>query len=444
MTTKEIYEDEQAVLGSLSVRPGAIKERDLKPDEFLLPDNQLIYQAILDLVFIEGIPDDERLDTVLVRDRCFAFEPELMDKAGGPMQITQALKDIVALDWPTASGIRYYATKIRNRKQAKKLAAVALRLNDDLRARPVEDVLQDLQADVSEIAAGLTAENRMAKSVREWVEEQPGIFYTTDIYRYFKIREIRDKKNISQILRRMITDKLIDRYGDRAGCYRSKKSELVQLDWKNPSANDLNIRLPFGMERFFKIHPRTIMVFAGMSDAGKSALMFNVVKQNLSRWPINYFTSELAGSELRDRLSQFRDIEDPVRFFGDLKAYERSSDFHDVIRPDEINIVDYLHLSDQFFQVGQYIKQIHDRLVNGVAIICIQKDAKFEYGRGGSFGVETARLYATVDADNPGQVIRIKKIKNWRDPGFNPNKLMRRFKIAGGCNLIPTTDWEKE
>jgi len=77
-------------------------------------------------------------------------------------------------------------------------------------------------------------------------------------------------------------------------------------------------------------------------------------------------------SELRMRLELFenctKDLWKQVRF------YERSENFDDVIDPNGINIIDYLEVLDDFWKVGQQIKAIHDKLKNGIAVIAIQKN----------------------------------------------------------------------
>jgi len=57
-------------------------------------------------------------------------------------------------------------------------------------------------------------------------------------------------------------------------------------------------------------------------------------------------------------------------------AEERSSNFADVIRPNCINIIDYMELSGDFYMVAEYLRQLHDKLDGGIAIVALQKDPK--------------------------------------------------------------------
>ena len=72
----------------------------------------------------------------------------------------------------------------------------------------------------------------------------------------------------------------------------------------------------------------------------------------------------------------------PQGFWG-FKGYDRASGFADAIVPDEINIIDYLEVSDNFFAVGGEIRDIFDKLRGGVAVIALQKKLNADMGRGG-------------------------------------------------------------
>jgi hypothetical protein len=142
-------------------------------------------------------------------------------------------------------------------------------------------------------------------------------------------------------------------------------------------------------------------------------------------------------SELQNRLRQFEGIELQDWNFT---AEERSSNFADVIRPGCVNIIDYLEISDNFFMVAEYLKQIHDKLDSGIAIVALQKDPKAAQGRGGTFGLEKPRLYLNMDA---GKIL-IRKAKNWTHPEQNPNGLVLNYKLVSGCKFITINDWHED
>jgi len=220
--------------------------------------------------------------------------------------------------------------------------------------------------------------------------------------------------------------------------YRYINTSVRLIDFRNiTNSKPLEIKYPFGIEYYFKTYPGNIIVVAGSPDAGKTAFLLNLIRLNQYDFSIYYQSSEMGKDELQNRLLNFEGIElDDWNF----TAEERSSDFADVIRPNCLNIIDYMELSGDFYMVAEYLKQIHDKLDDGIAIVALQKDPKADQGRGGTFGLEKPRLYLNMDSGK----IKIRKAKNWTHPEQNPNGLTLNYKIVGGCKFIITDDWHTE
>jgi hypothetical protein len=141
--------------------------------------------------------------------------------------------------------------------------------------------------------------------------------------------------------------------------------------------------------------------------------------------------------ELASRLSKFEGIKlDDWSFTPE----ERSHNFADVIRPDAINIIDYMELSSDFYAVAEYLRQIHDKLGSGICLVALQKKRGAPLGRGGDFGLEKPRLYLSLDTGK----CTIQKAKNWVNPEENPNGLTIKFKLVSGCKFIVAEDWHKD
>ncbi|NIM96662.1 MAG: hypothetical protein GTO24_00845 [candidate division Zixibacteria bacterium] len=228
---------------------------------------------------------------------------------------------------------------------------------------------------------------------------------------------------------------LIQKVKDRHGCYRCLEKECEEIDWLNAPDKTIDLKWPFGIERYVRILPRNTICIAGEPDSGKTAVILNFIKLNMGSHDIHFFSSEMGPIELRDRLKHF----DIPREEWCFHAKERSSNFGDVILPDAVNCIDYLEMHDEFYKVGGHIKEIYDRLKTGVAIIALQKNRGTPYGLGGMRGLEKPRLYLSME---PGK-IRIIKAKNWVDFKRNPNGLELDFKLIKGCEFIAETDWHK-
>jgi hypothetical protein len=137
--------------------------------------------------------------------------------------------------------------------------------------------------------------------------------------------------------------------------------------------------------------------------------------------------NEYKPSKLRQRLLGM-DWANPLNEGGEPKfeAIERRDRWQDIIRPDNINIIDWLSLGDNFFQVGKILEGIQSKLRKGIAIISIQKSEEKNLGMGGGFSEHLASLYLTFDF----QRITVRKAKEWHDK--NPNGNMYGFEITGG------------
>jgi len=307
---------------------------------------------------------------------------------------------------------------------------------EDLKKSLDAENLEEAKEKLATIQVKINPDRVLAEEVREWVEKQVGVFTNKDIYHELGIKEKKDKKNVSAILARMEKDGLIERSKRRAGVWRRVDDDVELMDFVNAPVEEISLLWPFGIEKMVRIFPRNIIVVAGHSDAGKTCFLFNFIKMNMDKHDIYYFNSEMGETELKERLGKFEGMElKDWRFF----PFERSSDFHDVIRPDDINIIDYLEIGDNFYMIANQIAEIHKRLVKGIAIIAIQKERGRDYGRGGSFSLEKPRLYLSID---PGR-IKIVKAKNWRTEE-NPNGKILYFKIVQGAKFIPDGEWHYE
>jgi hypothetical protein len=159
----------------------------------------------------------------------------------------------------------------------------------------------------------------------------------------------------------------------------------------------------------------------------------------MDRHDIHYFSSEMGKMELRERLTKFNM---PLKDW-DFTAKERVADFADVIKPDAINIIDFLEIYEDFFNIGKPIKEIFDKLDKGIAIIAIQKNKGNEYGVGGARSIEKARLYLTIESDGiEMNKIKIAKGKNWATHE-NPNCLELEFKLFKGCQFLEESGWKE-
>ena len=286
------------------------------------------------------------------------------------------------------------------------------------------------------------AENLVKYSVRSadhlavWINSSPGEFCVKDISNkpeYWYVH--------TEMCERLVKAGILERVGKRKGWYRKIENALEELDFVNADDSPADIWLPLRLSEYVQLHYGNLVIVAGAPNSGKTALFLNIIKENMRKdWDVHYFTSEMEAGELKLRLSKFPDIAlDQWRF----KAYRRGGDFQDIIRPgrNSLNIVDFLEVHDEFYIIARRLKEIHDKLNGGIAIVGLQKNPGQETGLGGWRSMEVTRLAVALDWGK----CKIVKAKNWVDPEKNPNGWIMDFKLVNGCTIIPgQRGWYRE
>ena len=242
---------------------------------------------------------------------------------------------------------------------------------------PEKEALTKVESAVKRVNA---KDRNITQEVREWILASPGIFSSSDIHKELDFASSSLKHAVTNCLGRLCQEGLIARQGNRRGMYRRVEQEAEHIDWRKAPTAEYPLRLPFDLERMVKIFPKNIILIAGDPNSGKTALMLNIVKDNMKDLPVWYFSSEMGGVEMRERIAMF---DDPPPDAWTFKAVERSHGFADVIRPDALNIIDYLEVHKDFWEVGGWIREIHDRLKKGVAVIASAEEAQRGAGPGG-------------------------------------------------------------
>lgn len=282
-------------------------------------------------------------------------------------------------------------------------------------------------------------ERSLAAEVRDWIEGEEGVFHVNDLDRELNIVTKTQKHNRKVIVQRLVAEGLVVKEGRNRGVYRRVMDKVEVMDFLKTANVKIDLCWPFNLERYIYIYRKNLIVVAGAPNAGKTALLLNLVHDNMGRPgipPFRYLSSEMGPEELRVRLERFQEEYgtplDAWKSGNKPIFFERSHDFIDVIHPDWINIIDYYEIGDAFYNIGDQLAEIANRLNKGIAIVALQKTPNADMGRGGSFGLEKPRLYLNMDAG----ILTIRKAKNWADKTVNPNYLTFRFKLVGGCKFI--------
>lgn len=197
------------------------------------------------------------------------------------------------------------------------------------------------------------SENRnknLTNEIREVISSTSGNFSSTFIYETSTSSTLpppKERRKISAILSRFVAEGFIERVGSQNGIFRRVEKECEAMDFINCKSETVGLWLPFSLNKMVELMPGNIVVIAGSPNAGKTALLLDVVRNNQARFEVHYFNSEMGSSELKKRLEKFEDIQlNEWRFY----AWERSDNFADVIKPGKgvINIIDFLEIHDNF------------------------------------------------------------------------------------------------
>ncbi len=208
-----------------------------------------------------------------------------------------------------------------------------------------------------------------------------------------------------------------------------KDSPVLDIQWPrgHESENQGWTDSRFGFDGHCVITAGSLIVLAGVTNTGKTTFSRNFLLANMDYMPCTLFVNEnIQGEEFNESINKMT-WANPFKEDGTSKfeVFERWENHKDVIRPDGINIIDWLMVSDNFFLIGQMLEGIKKKLRKGIALVAIQKDPMKDAGVGGMFGEHLATLYLAM---NFGRVL-VKKCKK-PSSGYNPNFKWYGFDIV--------------
>jgi hypothetical protein len=265
-------------------------------------------------------------------------------------------------------------------------------------------------------------------------------FSLQDCYNSLNLQSSAEKAGCRMVIKRLCDKGQIEPAGSKSGLYRVVNTEDRSIDLGDLSdlKGEMRIGFPLNVHKFIKVMPHTVYIIAGETDSGKSAYLLNFAKMNSQLHKVHYHSSEMGKAEFLDRLQYFWS---DAHLNTNMKFYERSNDFANAIKrfPNDVHIIDYMQMFDNFYLMAEYIDKIGKALNNGLAFIAIQKPKGRDEGLGGERTKDLSRLYLSL---SPGK-LKIVKAKNWKDPKENPNGREICFKLVKGCEFHNQGDWSK-
>ncbi len=417
-------EVEKAVLGALLLDSGVIHEvKELQTSDFYHADHAEIFKAILDL-HEEG----SGIDAVIVAQR------------------VNGLKDLVftlAGDVVTTANIRMHVRLLQEHAFKRVVLSTYSFLKSNLHAMSTDEISEHLAKipQTLDLTGGKHRDVSLSREVDKWISLTDGDFSLTECYTALQnlksLTNTYTKNNLHQIFHRLSKKGTIQKSGNKNGVYRRVDDAAEEIDWWNAESKPLALKFPLDVLDHVAVYPKNIVIIAGEPNAGKTAFLLNVARLNKDLMQVTYLSSEMGAIELKTRLSKF---DAPLLEWKKVRFKDRSSNFADVIDPDNITIIDFLEITEDFYRIAALIKEIYDKLNHGVCIIAIQKNRNTDIGRGGQLGLEKARLYLAMESGK----LKIVKAKAWAKEGINPNGLIKKFKLVQGSKFIDDSPWQRE
>lgn len=284
-------------------------------------------------------------------------------------------------------------------------------------------------------------DRNLTQEILDWLSVTSGVMTVTECDRELEIVTQRDKANRRKIFSRLVEQQVIQRVDSKSGTYRKVDEGYKEIDIESVTDKEtLPIELPFGLDRLVEVMPKDLIVFAGMTNSGKTALLLEATKLNQNSFKVYYFSSEMGKDALKKRWEK-RDskVRANFKFIEDMNPHN----ILDWLKPNDLNIIDYLEDTEgEPYRVVSLLAKIQNRLKNGVAIVAMQKNSSARWAIGGEQTKSKSSLFCTIDAEYPGARMRIEKAKVFRNE--NPNGWTCKFKIVNGINLIKTEGWAPE
>ncbi len=271
--------------------------------------------------------------------------------------------------------------------------------------------------------------------VEQWITES-----ATGSFHYTKVLDGGiDPKLFGQlrnIMKRCKAKGIAYPIGGKDGYWRPADNSLEELQWwDSGEIKEDNLLLPLNINNYCIIPRPSLIIIAGKFNAGKSAFCLNTVALNIPKWntELDFYVSE--GSEtIRPKFEKLGLIGAQP-----FKTYHRTENFADVIKPDNLSVIDYLRVDmEQAYAVSSKLFEIYNKLKTGIAIVAMQKppgERKLAFG-GAATAFEPS-LYIGMESNgsNTGWV-GFEKIKIPRQfGGVDPYKVKIEYRIGAGVEF---------
>lgn len=317
----------------------------------------------------------------------------------------------------------------------------------------------------------------IAGDVREYVGEHPGEVKYSQLCQDLGIIFRRDKKTANDALNYLVKTGVIEKHPVKRGVYLPTEPGLEFMQPVIEKGIPLPLPFPLGLHNHFNIMPGTVIVIGGATNSGKTLMAMDLLRRwtgqlsgigtdplvspphslrsfeggvptpgevdqrlvEIARTGIRYLNSEMTPEELGALLAEMGPDGDML--CRHVQWVSRQYDFPRAVLTDGITILDFLQIHRDFYEIGETIAQMADRVGAGLLVILIQKKSGESFPRGGEFALERARIALLLDSVTQNvKSCYLRKIKYPRDARNHPERKEIEYRIGDGLTITPVSD----
>jgi len=290
------------------------------------------------------------------------------------------------------------------------------------------------------------AENK--SKVRAWVNDAVGQFRLDELLRQTGNIQPDQVVTAKLELQALCEEGIITANRSKNGFYQKIDIELTKMKRIENKKPPYEVWLPLGLHDKAVIIPGSLIIVAGVSNAGKSAFFLNFCEKNLDDHKIRYVSSEWSNEERDTQLEDFDvNIDEWDSKIDFYPKKDVTASFDNYVAPDGITIIDYYESYKDYGAIAGDLRDIADKLTTGIAIVALQKKQGHEHGYGGEGTVNRSQLYINIDI-NPSDprkrratIRKLKKAKGNRR--YNIERLSCDFEYDHRGRIVDQGDWGK-
>jgi hypothetical protein len=290
----------------------------------------------------------------------------------------------------------------------------------------------------------------VAQDLRDYIDSTDGTFTLNECYNALGINNTKEKAIVRKTLSVSCTKKDIEKIGTKAGNYRriDKTIEFTDIATLKGLGDPIKFKTPLDVGDRTIFFPRSLWGIAGVTGNGKTTFAFNIIREiQYSYETVYFYEAELGPDALRHKLGYFQCPLDSWNFKAICSSNSKgviqwdSSNIHQKVFPDAINIIDYLEPPEDYpWKIYHVMKAIAAALNRGMAIILIQKKEGSKYGIGGDWSAKATSFYTSLEWG----VLKIEKNSYQQEDRIGRAFKCRDFEIAAGSHIKEKSGWYSE